>query len=310
MRLIFDEVALRGGTSWINHPGRETGGSAGGINGANGSRNHAQRYIDLFMSYDVKSLVGFEIVNRLDNESRSDRILWDYILSATMPQSRPVWGLSNDDAHSMEEVGYNNNVMLMPALTQEDFRTALETGAFYATAPVARREGVNATFPNGSAMTSGGGNTNTRYLRDITALPVITNITVSGNTITITGAQYEVVEWVSGIDANGESNVIATGNSIDVSDYPEIAANGYVRAQLKGINGIAFTNPFGVSEAAKTSVTPSASVKKLNGNQNDLTITVTEFYSNGMTNVTTETIKINNNGRHIRSRQLQSLRRY
>ena len=250
MRLTFDTAESHGGLSFINHPGRETGGSAGGNNGANGSRNHAQRYIDLFMDYSVESLVGMEIVNRLDNESRSDRILWDYILSATMPQGRPVWGLSNDDAHSMAEVGYNNNVMLMSDLSQESFRTAIETGAFYATAPVARREGVNATYPDGSAMRSGGGNASTEYLRDINALPVISNIAVDGNTITIEGEQYETVEWVSGIEYVGgipQSRVIATGNSIDVSQYPEIAENAYVRAQLKGDNGIAFTNPFGVT---------------------------------------------------------------
>jgi hypothetical protein len=298
MRDIFNRAEALGGLSFINHPGRETGGSAGGNNGANGSRNHAQRYIDLFMSYSVESLVGMEIMNRLDNESRSDRILWDYILSATMPQGRPVWGLSNDDAHSMMEVGYNNNVMLMPALTQADFRTALETGAFYATAPVARREGVNATFPDGSAMRSGGGNASTEYLRGIGNLPSISNITVSGNTITIAGTQYEIVEWVSGIEyVNGvpQSKVIATGNSIDVNLYPEIAVNGYVRAQLKGSNGIAFTNPFGVSEASVTNVVPTASVRQVPGNTNFLTVNVTETMSNGMTNVITETIEIRNN---------------
>jgi len=303
MRNIFNRAEELGGLSFINHPGRETGGSAGGNNGANGSRNHAQRYIDLFMSYSVESLVGMEIINRLDNESRSDRILWDYILSSTMPQGRPVWGLSNDDAHSMMEVGYNNNVMLMPALNQADFRTALETGAFYATAPVARRESVNATFPNGTAMRSGGGNATTEYLRGIHLLPSISNVTVSGNTITITGAQYETVEWVSGIEyVNGipQSRIIAVGNSIDVSKFAEIVAvTGYLRAQLKGSNGIAFTNPFGVSEASVTNAVPAASVRQVPGNTNFLTINVTEIMSNGMTNVITETIEIRNNASGI-----------
>jgi len=42
-------------------------------------------------------------------------------------------------------------------------------------------------------------------------------------------------------------------------------------------------------------VTPSAYVKKLNGNQNDLTITVTETFYNGDVNITSLTFKINNN---------------
>ena len=42
-------------------------------------------------------------------------------------------------------------------------------------------------------------------------------------------------------------------------------------------------------------VTPSAFVTKLNGNKNDLTITVTELFSNKSTNAITKTFSINNN---------------
>jgi len=43
------------------------------------------------------------------------------------------------------------------------------------------------------------------------------------------------------------------------------------------------------------SATPSAYVTKLNGNKNDLTVTVTETYSDGTTEVFTKTFSINNN---------------
>ncbi|MCL2877386.1 MAG: hypothetical protein FWF13_01245, partial [Acidobacteria bacterium] len=43
------------------------------------------------------------------------------------------------------------------------------------------------------------------------------------------------------------------------------------------------------------SATPEASVNKLNGNKNDLTITVTELYADGRKAVVKETISINNN---------------
>ncbi|MCL2691745.1 MAG: metallophosphoesterase family protein [Candidatus Bathyarchaeota archaeon] len=43
------------------------------------------------------------------------------------------------------------------------------------------------------------------------------------------------------------------------------------------------------------SATPEASVEKLNGNKNNLAITVTELYSDGSTNVLTQTISIDNN---------------
>jgi len=43
------------------------------------------------------------------------------------------------------------------------------------------------------------------------------------------------------------------------------------------------------------SATPSASVNKLNGNQNDLTITITEQYADGSEKLITKTIRISNN---------------
>ncbi|MCL1970849.1 MAG: hypothetical protein FWF66_05285, partial [Candidatus Bathyarchaeota archaeon] len=45
------------------------------------------------------------------------------------------------------------------------------------------------------------------------------------------------------------------------------------------------------------SATVSAFVTKLNGNQNDLTITITEKLSNGATNIIEETLKISNNAK-------------
>ncbi|MCL2766845.1 MAG: InlB B-repeat-containing protein, partial [Peptococcaceae bacterium] len=60
------------------------------------------------------------------------------------------------------------------------------------------------------------------------------------------------------------------------------------------------TNPFDdIQPKSKTptvvSATPSAYVTKLNGNQNDLTITVTELYSDGTTVSITSTFRIDNN---------------
>jgi len=43
------------------------------------------------------------------------------------------------------------------------------------------------------------------------------------------------------------------------------------------------------------SATAAASVESLNGNQNNLTITITELYSDGSKNTVTTTLKINNN---------------
>ena len=227
-----------------------------------------------------------EIINKIDNESKSDRILWDNILKQTMPQGRSVWGFSNNDSHSINATGYSWNVMLMPELSQAETRKSMETGAFYAVSRVSRLDGINRTLPNGNQM-PGAGDASTLYLLNQTT-PSISNIVVFGNTITISGADYISVEWIA------DGAVIATGNTIDLSNYSDVV-NSYVRAQLKSSTGIAFTQPFGVKEATFTSVIPTSSVEKLTGNQNNLTITVTEYYSNGMTNDITVTIKINNN---------------
>ena len=168
-----------------------------------------------------------EIINKLDGDSYSDRILWDNILKETMPKGRFVWGFSNDDTHSNSATGHSYNMMLLPSNTAENVRAAMENGAFYASAKVAKREGYTVT--------------DIETISDYRP-PIITNITVdqTEDTITIEGNLYDTIEWI----ADGE--VIATGNTIDLNQY-ENKVNSYVRAQLKGREGISFTQPFGIS---------------------------------------------------------------
>jgi len=237
-------VEEAGGISHINHSGRYTGGSNSNLELGEAASNNAtfiNEQVEIYMTYP--SCVGLEIINRLDNESRSDRILWDNILKQTMPEGRSVWGFSNDDAHSVAEVGFNYNLHLMPELSEEAFRESMETGAFFAVAPVARREGVNVTDLEGNAMRSGGGNASTDYLVETNANPYprVTGINVIGHTITINAANFDTIEWI----ADGE--IIATGNSLNVADYQD-KINSYVRAQVKSERAIVFSQPFGVKE--------------------------------------------------------------
>ena len=288
---ILAKVEELGGITHVNHSGRYTFGQNNAAQSSN--PDIIQKYVDLFMAYP--SCVGMEIINKWDGESINDRILWDNILKETMPEGRPVWGFSNDDSHSLSGNGHAWNVMLMPALTQSETKNAMETGAFYGVSRIDRQYGINSNTPGAPAQTTTtasmyrGGTDNTMALGLLAqgALPSISNITVNGNIITIAGADYDVVNWI----ADGVK--VATGNSIDVSKFSEI--NSYVRAELVGAHGVAYTQPFGVKDATIEDVSTSASVEKLNGNQNNLTITITEVYSNGMTNIITETVKINNN---------------
>lgn len=245
-----------GGISHINHPGRYTGGkNTSGTAGEDASNDpkNIQKYVDLFIKYN--SCVGMEIINKLDGDSYSDRILWDNILKETMKEGRFVWGFSNDDTHSNSATGHSYNMMLLPENTATNVRAAMESGAFYASAKVAKREGYT--------------NTNIDEINDYQP-PVITNISVDDkeDTITIEGDLYNTVEWI----ADGE--VIATGNTIDLNDY-EDKINNYVRAQLKGDEGISFTQPFGVQADVKGSASIGIDKDKIAVEDDDKTVTCT-----------------------------------
>lgn len=253
-----------GGISHISHPGRYTGArrmsfEEGAI--VSSDPQVVGKYVDLFMKYP--SCVGMEIINKKDGDSISDRILWDNILKKTMPE-RPVWGFSNDDTHSMENTGFSFNMMLMPENNLDEVRYSMENGTFYAVALISKRElGVDFVAEG--------------------PFPVISNIEVdqSENTITITGENYEVIEWI----ADGE--IIATGNTIDLNHF-EDKVNNYIRAQLKGPGGISFTQPFGLSVAKAE----KAELKGSNIVSIDEEITVT-YELKGSNNVYAQDVIVN-----------------
>lgn len=207
----------------INHPGRYYGGSRPDGEAAANDPDKVARYVGLFRKYP-QSLVGMEIVNKVsDGDSYSDRILWDNILAETLPALN-VWGYSNDDAHSTGALGYDYNMLLMPELSQKSVYNTMKSGAWYSTALVAKRE-LGANF-KGDRDRPG---------------PTISNISVDqqADSITIEGANYTSIEWIA------DGKVIANGKTLDLDSVGKNVDN-YVRAQLKGPNGISFTNAFGV----------------------------------------------------------------
>ena len=227
-----------GGISHINHPGRYTGGKVGGIAGevASYQPETIEKYVDLFSKYP--SCVGMEIINKKDGDSASDRILWDNILKQMMPE-RPVWGFSNDDAHSTSTVGFSYNMMLMPENTLINVRTSMEDGTFYAVALVSKRELGTDFVASGPA-------------------PKITDIAVDEgeDSITIQGENYNEIEWIA------DGSIIATGSTLDINDYDSEITN-YVRAQLKGDGGISFTQPFGIVGGSTEQAEPELKTVKL-----------------------------------------------
>ena len=222
----ISQVQTRGGISRINHPGRYTGAHpAHGFLGLTASNNATtiKKYVDVLLDYD--SCTGIEIINKKDGESASDRILWDNILKQSIPQGVNVWAFSDDDSHNAIDAGYSYNVFIMPENTLENFRSTFINGNFYAVALVAKREGVN--------------NTDNRTA----PVPVINSISVNNDasSITITAQHHTRIDWIY------DNKVITSGNTITLTDH-----NGkigcYVRANVIGADGIAFTQAFVVEK--------------------------------------------------------------
>jgi hypothetical protein len=205
---ILAGVEESGGISFINHPDRSVY-EFGYLD--------TDKYVDLFHTFD--GLLGLEIINRLYDEDGFNILLWDAVLSETMPE-RAVWGFSNDDAHNIMHVGFSYNIMLLPERSEDAVYAAMQSGAFYA---VARFEGDYELGVN---------NARTPRIADI-------SVCEESHTITITAADYDEIIWI----ADGEP--VASGEVFDVSVHLE-EIGGYVRAELRNAAGVAYVQPFGI----------------------------------------------------------------
>jgi hypothetical protein len=135
------EAEGRGGLARVNHPGRYTGSEwetawADAERIAHNSANYVP-YAEFYMS--SHNVIGTEIVNKFDTETQAERVLWDNILSITMPEGVPVWGTSDDDAHSNNAIGFSFNIMLMPEFNMAELRHAMDAGSFFAFSRVDRQ---------------------------------------------------------------------------------------------------------------------------------------------------------------------------
>jgi len=236
-----------GAITFINHPGRTTGGLSYTIGETESPNNPSNRnqwirhYADLFMEFSPDHLVGLEIFNRRDGDSRHDRVLWDNILTRTVPHGRFVWGFANDDTHSnsptsSSSIGTNANIFLMPENNLDNIKSTMRGGNFYIVTHVARNEGVSAIAATANAHPQ------PQYL------PSITSIAVDHDayTITIVADNAVRIDWIS------EGRVIQTTDAgtstISLAD-PEIIdeVGVYVRANIFGPanRGMALIQPIG-----------------------------------------------------------------
>lgn len=214
-----------GGLQIINHPGQYWNLSN---EYKNGEKNSPEWHAENFRLYD--SLIGLEVYNQ-GNRRPNDRILWDQILTITMPQ-RPVWGYSCDDTHTSEQYFRNYQYMLMPDLSVEALKEAMKGG--------------NTIF---SYEFTGSGKALAPHIASI-------DVDTATNTITIDTDDADMIEWIYSTYRTGstasttKSAVVGYGKTFDFSNYQ----GSYVRARLTNEYGETATQPFGFDFVSNSSV--------------------------------------------------------
>lgn len=180
--------------------------------------NHLGRYPGIAKHVELLRhpyCVGIEMISThyLGN---NDRVIWDQINTLMIPDGKIVWGFATDDAHLLSEVGQCWTVMVMPENNISEFRKAVHDGRFYGVARRTQFEGV--PFPSGDP-------------------PVINDIDVSFSEIAITAANYHRIEWLT------EGRYLADGDTLEPHRFD---VGSFVRANVIGFGGVAFTQPFRV----------------------------------------------------------------
>ena len=92
-----------------------------------------------------------------------------------------------------------------------------------------------------------------------------------------------------------ENNTVLTISDIDLTAEYLPTLIIYLMQTEADLKDISEPNIFVARGAVPVEVTPEAYINKLNGNKNELTIVITEYYRDGSTEVYTETFAINNN---------------
>lgn len=225
LRESYAYTEALGGMQIINHPGQYWNRDT---EYAKGAKNSPEWHADNFKQYS--SLVGLEVYNQ-GNRRPYDRILWDQILTLTMP-GRPVWGYSCDDTHSTDQYFRNYQFMLMPELTVDALKDAMTAGA--------------TVF---SYEFTGSGEDKAPHIESI-------SVDESQNLITIKSNDADDIEWIYSAHRTGtaasttQSTVIAKGNTFDYSGFQ----GSYVRARLVNQYGETATQPFGFEADTSTVV--------------------------------------------------------
>ena len=183
-------------------------------------------YLDVFRRH--RELVGIEVLNRTrpDREYPLDRELWDRLLATLMPH-RPVWGVAVDDMHGMQHMGGDWVVLLAPQAGERMARRSLSTGRYYFAST--RLHDPSVASVEGTPRIE-------RIVHDEPTGRIVVTATVTGEPV-----PDSACVWIS------DGRIVHTGLALP---YRTVAGIGtYVRAEITGAGGTAFTNPFGLLPA-------------------------------------------------------------
>ncbi|HOU10424.1 MAG TPA: hypothetical protein PL044_07570 [Clostridiales bacterium] len=231
-------VQVAGGLSIINHPGEYTGAKKDSPEDAYNTDNLyynyiVRKYIGIFKNYP--SCLGFEIINKNDSRTVNDRKLWDLVLAGVVPSGRNVFAFGNSDAHSLDAIDTNWNIMCMPSNTVENLRACMESGAFFAASHNIKNTKEISRIETETGLVLGASWDADRNI----APPKVTSVKVDerADTITLTAVNQKTIHWI----ADGE--VVAVGPTIDL-DNCSGKIGSYVRAEIWGKGGILYSQPF------------------------------------------------------------------
>ncbi len=251
----ISEVDALGGLSVINHPGEYTEARYA-ANKEEAYNEDYEYYIDKFESLllEYDSCLGIDMNSKGDGRTRHDRKLWDILLKDLSPSGRLVKGIATSDAHSTEAAYTGYTRMILPELTSEALKSAMQNGEFFAASRCLGcyeelTEYANYLLENGSDEAKAAmqdvldrqvEDRNAKYEADyVTEAPWVNSIDVNddADTIKLNVTGDWCVRWI----ANGKT--IAWGDEIDLDDYTG-KIGSYVRAEILGEGGITYTQAF------------------------------------------------------------------
>ena len=216
LELVAQGITGHGGFAVINHPGRYWEPDENG----QVPQETRDEYLRLL---DTNPLVlGIEVINK-NNRNPHDVLLWDALLCVSMPV-RPVWGFANDDMHERKHIGHAWNVFLLDSLDEVSLRHAMLKGCFY--------------FSVRGHDHEHGGENEPPVIQSIIHDPVAQTLTLSA---AADGGRLDVehFRWIA------EGKTVAEGAVLKYGQTQGIVK--YVRAEMEGLGGKTYTNPFGFS---------------------------------------------------------------